>query len=75
MNEIKSPLKAIKQFCFECCGESRAEVRRCCSPKCPLHPFRLGKNPFLKKREMTPEQKEQARQRLSEARKKVSDDV
>ena len=68
MNEITSPLKAIKQFCYECSGENRAEVKRCSSPDCPLKPFRTGKNPFLKKREMTPEQKEQARQNLLKAR-------
>jgi hypothetical protein len=68
MAEITSPLKAIKQFCYECSGENRAEVKRCSSLDCPLKPFRTGKNPFLKKREMTPEQKEQAKQRLLKAR-------
>lgn len=61
-------LKAIKQFCYGCSGENRAEVKRCSSADCPLKPFRTGRNPFLKKREMTPEQKEQARQRLLKAR-------
>ena len=60
----QSPLKAIKQYCYECSGENRAEVKRCSSRTCPLKPFRTGRNPFAKKREMTPEQKEQARQRL-----------
>lgn len=64
----QSPLKAIKQFCYECSGENRAEVKRCSSADCPLKPFRTGRNPFLKKRELTPEQKEQARQRLLKAR-------
>lgn len=70
MNEIRTPLKAIKQFCFECCGESKSEVKRCCSANCPLKPFRLGKNPFRKGREMTPEQKEQAKERLLKGRVK-----
>lgn len=64
----QSPLKAIRQYCYECSGENRAEVKRCASKDCPLKPFRTGRNPFLKKREMTPEQKEQARQRLLKAR-------
>ena len=68
MNEITSPLKAIKQFCYECSGENRAEVKRCSSIDCPLKPFRTGRNPFLKKREMTPEQKEKARQNLLKGR-------
>ena len=68
--QYKSPLKAIKQFCFECSGENRAEVKRCSSADCPLKPFRTGRNPFLKKREMTPEQREQAIQRLQKGKVK-----
>lgn len=63
-----TPLKAIKQFCYECSGENRAEVKRCSSVDCPLKPFRFGKNPF-NKREMTEEQIQVLRDRLSEARK------
>ena len=63
----QSPLKAIKQYCYECSGENRAEVKRCSSPDCPLKPFRTGRNPFTKKREMTPEEKEQAIERLRKA--------
>ena len=45
-----TPLKAIKQFCYECCGESRAEVKRCTASRCPLKPFRLGKNPYISRK-------------------------
>jgi len=63
-----TPLKAIKQYCYECSGESKAEVKRCSSETCPLKPFRFGRNPF-NKREMTEEQKQALRDRISEVRK------
>lgn len=40
-----SALTAIKEFCYLCSGENRAEVKRCTAPKCPLFPYRLGHNP------------------------------
>ena len=63
MREIKSPVKAIRQFCLDCCGGSSAEVRACTSVNCALKPFRFGKNPFLH-RVMTEEQKAAATERL-----------
>ena len=63
-----TPLKAIKQFCYECCGENRSEVRGCTSATCALKPFRLGKNPYINRKGLSEEQKELARQRLADAR-------
>ena len=63
MSEIKSPVKAIRQFCLDCCGGSSADVKSCTSVNCALKPFRFGKNPFLH-REMTEEQKAAAAERL-----------
>ena len=73
MDEIKNPVKAIRAFCLECCGGSSAEVRECTSSNCPLKPFRLGKNPYRSKREMTEEQKAAARERLQKAREAKDD--
>lgn len=69
----KNPVKAIREFCLECCGDSPSGVKECNSVKCALHPFRLGKNPYRTKREMTDEQKEAAKIRLAEARKQRKD--
>lgn len=66
---ITSPIKAIREFCLECCGVSSSDVKSCTAPNCPLYAFRLGKNPYIK-REMTEEQKEAAKTRLAEARKR-----
>ena len=69
MEAIKSPMKAIKAFCVECSGGSAYEAKLCNSRNCILYPFRLGKNPYIK-REMTDEQKEAARVRLAAARER-----
>jgi len=42
-----TPVKAIREFCLECAA-SRVEVRKCGIAKCPLFPYRLGKNPMRK---------------------------
>ena len=54
-------LKAIKRFCLDCSGGSKAEVRDCQYQTCPLHLFRFGKNPH---RRMGPEQRRKAAARL-----------
>ncbi len=38
----KSPRKAIKIFCLECCGYSSKEVDLCTGLACPLYPYRQG---------------------------------
>jgi hypothetical protein len=43
-----TPCRAIKAWCLECSGGSRAEVRKCEATDCPLFPFRKGKNPNRK---------------------------
>lgn len=65
----KNPVKAIREFCLDCCGDSSATVKGCTATNCALYPFRLGKNPFRSKRELTEEQKEAAKVRLAAARK------
>jgi len=40
-----SPLRAIKEKCFECSGAIRGESKRCLDTDCSLWPFRLGKKP------------------------------
>jgi len=55
------PIDAMRKFCLECVGgggrkEASKLVRECPATKCPLHPFRLGKNPYHKLN-LTPEQR------------------
>ena len=68
-----NPVKAIREKCLECSNGQPSEVKCCPVEKCPLYPFRLGKNPFRQKREMTEEQKKAVRDRLREARKNNAD--
>jgi len=63
-----NPMKAIRAKCLDCSGGSIVEVRECGIETCVLHQFRMGKNPFRKKREMSPEQKSALADRLAAAR-------
>lgn len=67
-HQKKSPLQAIKLHCWDCCGGSTDEVKKCtCKNTCVLYPFRMGKNPFREKRVWTEEQKEAQRNRFKRA--------
>jgi len=61
-------LKAIRLKCLECCCDQVVEVRLCPSEDCPLWPFRMGKNPYRKKRELTEEQKTELAERMKRMR-------
>ena len=45
---IKTPIKSIRAKCIECTGGSLKEIRECLQTGCPLHPYRMGKNPNRK---------------------------
>ncbi len=64
----QNPLKAIREKCLDCCCGNAAEVRKCVAVDCALWPYRMGANPFRKKRELSPEQKREMAARLSKAR-------
>lgn len=67
-----SPLKAIRLKCLDCsCGSSN-EVKLCPVTACPLYPFREGRDPYRKKTELTPEQREERRNSLVLARSKLA---
>lgn len=65
-----SPMKAIKLKCLDCCCGNWGEVKACTAIKCPLWPFRMGKN-----RWRVP-MSEERRQEMSErARKQFSKEI
>ena len=39
-----TPLKAIRRKCLQCAG-SKGTVRKCTDHQCPLHNYRMGRNP------------------------------
>lgn len=47
----------------------------CSSENCPLYPFRMGKNPYRTKREMSDEQRERMKAVLAAAREKQKEGV
>jgi hypothetical protein len=60
----RSLKEAVRLKCIECSAFQYSEVRDCTITTCPLHPFRLGKNPF-RKRELTEEQRREIGERLN----------
>ena len=40
-----TPMAAIRAKCMDCCCFQQTEVRECPATDCPLHPYRMGKNP------------------------------
>jgi hypothetical protein len=46
----KTVLRAIREKCLDCCAGSHSEVRHCHLKDCSLWPFRMGKNPYHKRK-------------------------
>jgi len=70
-----SSLRRIKVHCRECAGDDHP--RECTGRlldggTCILHDFRLGRNPFAKKRILSPEHREKAIARLAKHRRDSS---
>lgn len=65
-----NPVKAIRLKCIDCSGGHVREVERCAIKDCPIYPFRLGKNPFRTKRELSDEEKERLKAQLAKGREK-----
>ncbi|WP_037470644.1 hypothetical protein [Sinorhizobium fredii] len=49
-HERKSPMKAIREKCLDCCAGQPSEVRACESVHCALWPFRSGTHPYTSAR-------------------------
>ena len=42
---IAKVIKSIRIRCIDCCGHQLSRVSGCEEAECPLHPFRMGRNP------------------------------
>jgi hypothetical protein len=74
-NLNKSPLRRIKVYCLDCLVGTIYDVKDCdgivlnnSTGKCPLHPYRLGKDSLRKKKKLTEEEKEKLVKRLRRTR-------
>lgn len=67
VKENTSTMRAIRLKCMDCSAYQLNEINECNIVTCPLHPFRMGKNPF-RKRELTNEQRELLRERLRKSK-------
>ena len=65
--KAKSPIKAIRNKCLWCCGDSSHEVSLCPIESCVLWEFRKGKNPYHTK-DLSEEQIAAMTERLQKAR-------
>jgi hypothetical protein len=61
---VQKPLKAIREKCIDCCCGNAAEVRKCVATNCALWPFRMGTNPFRKKRKLSAGERRERAERL-----------
>ena len=59
----KSPLKAIRQHCLDCCCGSAYEVKNCTIHHCELYPFSMGHNPN-RKSSLSDEQRKEVGEKL-----------
>ena len=44
----RTPMKAIRAKCLDCCCGSSNEVKLCTVKRCPLYKYRFGKRPSEK---------------------------
>ena len=42
---VKTPIKAIRAKCLDCCADQVKEIRECPIEKCSLWPYRMGRRP------------------------------
>ena len=64
VKENTNVLRAIRLKCLDCSCFQLGEVRDCPVTTCPLYPFRLGENPYRRKRELSEDEKIEIKERL-----------
>ena len=62
--ENTNVLRAIKLKCLDCSTYNINEIKECIVKNCPLYPFRLGNNPFRKKKELSEEERNKLSERM-----------
>lgn len=66
-----SPLKAIRAKCLDCVCYQPSLVKECEIETCALFPYRMGRNPNRKKRELTDAQRAELVARLQKNRGEI----
>jgi len=56
-----TPMQAIRLKCRDCMCDAIKEIELCPIDDCSLYPFRMGKNPNIKARNYSDEQREKFR--------------
>tara|TARA_Y100000310_G_scaffold339951_2_gene434234 strand:+ start:824 stop:1057 length:234 start_codon:yes stop_codon:yes gene_type:complete len=68
-----TPIKAIRHYYIECSGGSMKEVELCPIKRCELFAYRFGKNPFTKKRALSPTHKAKVMKNLVARSQKIQE--
>ena len=63
-----NPVKILRLKCLDCCCGSSKEVQLCPARDCPCWPWRFGKNPYRKKKELSVEESAALAARLAKGR-------
>lgn len=66
-----NPVKVIRVKCRDCTNNQPVEIDNCTVTRCPLHAWRMGKNPYRKKVVETEEQKRKRAANLRSTRSLV----
>ena len=64
VSENTNVLRAIRLKCLDCSTYNINEIKECSVKNCPLYPFRLGNNPFRKKKEISEEERNKLSERM-----------
>jgi hypothetical protein len=65
-------MKTIRKYCLDCANNQPKEVKLCPMVECPLYYFRLGKNPNIKRKPLTEEERLILSNRLEKSRKSLA---
>ena len=69
MTKKLTPIKAIRAKCLDCCCDQANEVKNCPCDDCTLYQYRLGRNPNIKPRELSDEQRAKRSEIMKNIRK------
>ena len=67
-------IQAIRAYCIGCMCDDKSEVKNCPVTDCELYPFRLGRNPNYKGRELSDEERAKRAEQMREMQRKKKEE-
>jgi hypothetical protein len=56
LGKKRPSVKVMRQFCLDCMGSNKADVKECAIDDCLIHPYRFCKNPALARKGKSPDE-------------------